>query len=57
MQDERKVMKHKDDGHLHFLDTGDCAGWGCYGCEIATPAEAERFRRDNTPTEAKGDGG
>ncbi len=66
MQEGKRVMK-AGDGTLHFQD--DCqtvtkGGRRC-GCNCdcmgqhyeATPAEAERFRRDNTPTEAKGDGG
>lgn len=36
---ERRVMRHKDDKHLHFLDDGDCKGWGCYGCDVADPTD------------------
>ncbi len=57
-QDERRVMLEPFPDmpmkyRLHFANL-HCEN---FGCEEATPAEAKRFRRDNTPTEAKGDGG
>ncbi len=60
MQEGKRVMVFANGSVPHWEDEGHgqiirCRDWP--PCTVAPADVAERFRRDNTPTEAKGDEG